>query len=121
MNLCDLCVSFASFALKLLLFLLLTASPPHCSSFDVQHRLAGELAVDQAAGDRADLAPLRLDRDLRPQFPGGDQLGQKAEADAGALDAHQLVEQGEPVKPRPAGAEQIAALEGHAGRIRYAE
>ena len=44
---------------------------------DVQDRLAGEFAVDQAAGDRADLAPWRLDRDLRPQLLGRDQLGEQ--------------------------------------------
>ena len=59
-----LCASFAPFAVKRF-FSLLTASLPHCELPDVQHRLAGEVAVYEAAGDRADFAPRRLDRDLR--------------------------------------------------------
>src|SRR5437016_5058327 len=72
---------------------------------DVQDRLAGEVAVDQAAGESADLVPFRLDRDLRLQLAGGDQFGEQRQADAAALDAHQLVEQGEAVKAGAAGAE----------------
>src|SRR5437773_678254 len=83
-----------------------TASP------DVQHRLAGEFAVDQAAGDCADLVPGCLDRDLRRYFPGRDQLREEAQPDAGALDAHQLVEEGEAVEPSAAGAEKLPAFDG---------
>jgi hypothetical protein len=38
------------------------------TSTDVQDRLAGELAIDESAGDGADLAPWGFDRDLRPQL-----------------------------------------------------
>jgi hypothetical protein len=31
---------------------------------DVQHRFVCKVAIDEAMGDRADLAPARLDRDL---------------------------------------------------------
>src|SRR5437870_12623492 len=99
-------------------------SLPHClivNSPDVQYRLAGEVAVDQAVRDRADLAPRRLDRDLRPQFPGRDQLGQQRESDARALDAHQLVKQCEAVKPRAAGTEEFATLESGGAGLRHAE
>src|SRR5258708_4362564 len=84
---------------------------------DVQHGFAGEFAIDQAAGDRADFAPRRLDRDLRPQFLRLDHLGQQSWSDAGALDANQLVEQGEPVELHPAGAEEPTALKSRAARL----
>jgi hypothetical protein len=48
-------VSFASFAVTLCFFFF-----PHrvaAKSLNVQHGLAGEVAVDQPAGDRADLVP----------------------------------------------------------------
>jgi hypothetical protein len=40
----------------------------------VQDRLASELAIDQPTGDRADLAPWCLDRNLRPQLLCCDQI-----------------------------------------------
>src|SRR5437762_11502671 len=86
--------------------------PRRLISADVQDGLAGEFAVDEAPGDRADLVPRRLDRDLRSQFLRLDQLGEEPQADAGALDAHQLVEQREAIKLHTAGAEEIAAPEG---------
>ena len=64
------------------------------TSVHVQDRLAGKFAIDKSAGDCADLAPWGFDRDLRPQPFCGDQIGEQREADAGALDAHQFVEQG---------------------------
>jgi hypothetical protein len=70
-------------------------------STDVQDRLAGELPIDKPAGDRADLAPWGLDRNLRSQLFCGDQIGEQREADAGTLDAHQFVEQGKPVDRTP--------------------
>src|SRR5689334_7821196 len=68
--------------------------PPRSTLGDVQDRLAGEFPIDEPAGDRADLAPWGFDRDLRPQLFCRDQIGEQREADAGALDTHQLVEQG---------------------------
>ena len=87
------------------------------SSTDVQDRLAGELAIDKPAGDCADLAPWRLDRDLRPQLLCGDQIGEQSEADTGPLDAHQFVEQGKPVEPHPSGRKKITAFEGRASGL----
>jgi hypothetical protein len=58
------------------------------ASNDVQHRLAGKLAIDKPSRDRADLAPWSFDRDLRPQLFGCDQIGKEGEADAGPLNTH---------------------------------
>src|SRR5438045_3279778 len=89
-----------------------TSFPRRVASANVKDGLAGEFAVDEAPADRADLVPGRLDGDLRSQFLRLDQLGEEPQADAGALDAHQLVEQREAIKLHTAGAEKVAALEG---------
>src|SRR5271165_6471131 len=78
----------------------------------MQDRLAGKFAVDKPAGYCADLAPWRLDGKLRPQLLCGDQIGEQCQADAGALDAHQFVKQGEPVEPRSPGCEKPTAFKG---------
>src|SRR5579872_1195378 len=77
----------------------------------VQNRLAGEVAVDKPLSDGADLVPAGLDRDLRLQPTVRDFGREEREADAGALDAHQLVEQRQAVKPRAAGTKKAAALD----------
>jgi len=52
----------------------------------MQHRFAGEGAVEQLAGDRADLGPWRLDRDVRAEQPPGDEPGQQRQPVGGGLD-----------------------------------
>src|SRR5580698_7284197 len=92
-----------------------------CGLIYMQNRLAGKISVDEPAGDPADLAPYGLDRDLRLETPGLDLGGEQGEADAAALDAHQLVEQSEAVKPRAAGGEEVTALDAGGARCRDAE
>src|SRR5215469_8523251 len=83
------------------------------TSNDVENRLTGELAIDEPASDRADLIPWLFDRDLRSQLFRGDEIGEQREADAGPLDAHQFVKQGEPIEPHTAGRKEVTALEMH--------
>ena len=80
----------------------------------MQDRLAGELTIDQPAGDRTDLAPWGFYCDLRPQAFCCNQFGEQREANAGPLYAHQFVEQGKPVDPHSAGRKEITAREAHA-------
>jgi hypothetical protein len=58
---------------------------------------------------------------VRLQLFGCDQIGEKREADASPLDAHQFVEQGKSVQPDPAGREKISAFEGHLGGIGHSK
>ena len=62
-----------------------------------------------------------LDRDLRAQLVCRDQIGEKAEADAGPLNAHQFVKEGEPVEPHPARPKKITAFECRVSGFGYAE
>src|SRR5690348_17251907 len=87
----------------------------------MQYRLADELALDQPSSDRADLAPRRLDRDLRVQFLGRNQLGQQTEANARPLNAHQLVKQGQATQSRSAGREEFPAVDLSGARFGDAE
>jgi hypothetical protein len=54
----------------------------------MQHSFACKVAIDEELRDRADLAPARLDRNLRLEPARG-------ETDAAALDAYRFVEQHE--------------------------
>ncbi len=54
----------------------------------MQHRLAGEVAVDQAFGDGANLVPASLDGDFRLWAAGGDLAGEEGETDTGPLEQY---------------------------------
>ena len=72
-------------------------------SAHVQHRLAGEGAVQQLPSNRADLRPRRFDRDVRAEHPPGDEPGQQRQPLGGGLDPAQLVEQDQAVELDTAG------------------
>src|SRR3984893_682080 len=95
---------------------------------NVQNCLAGEVAIDQATGDGADLVPLCFDCNPGPHFPGPDQSRQQTQPNSRALDAHQLVEQCQAIESCSAGRKELPAFdacgacfgdaEGHAGAVR---
>ena len=75
----------------------------------MQHRLAGKGAVEQLPGDRADLGPRRLDRDVRTKDAAGDEPGQQSQPVGGGLDPAQLVEQDQAVELDAADPEELTA------------
>src|SRR4029453_4319322 len=88
------------------------------TSVDVQHGLAGDLAVGQRADGVAGLAPADLEVDLGVELAGGDERRQSAQRQPRATALVELVEDKEAVEARAGrAAEERPSRELGRGRV----